>query len=209
MDGDCFEAAFRRGGLPMVRWLLQAGCPRWELGFVRVADTWPCDTMADSRQLLEAVQLLADAGWDAGYWTQHVRHPWVVFRTLCCMLDVPVREEMAYGAGAGGCTEMLEALAGMVLQTDEEQGLDTAWYNEAAMNGDRVTLARLRRLGVAMRPGLVRRALLCRAALPALDWLVVHGMCVLHARSVLGDMSWTASTGRAMSGCLSWTGWTG
>ncbi len=74
----------------MVRWLLEAGCPRGHFSVSAAVGVWPRGSgPAESEQLAEAVQLLAAAGWPPSEAFGHplmaavtVRHPWAVVRAL-------------------------------------------------------------------------------------------------------------------------------
>ncbi len=204
--GDsCFEEAFRQGDLPMVRWLLQAGCPPGEQCILNVVRAWPCLRPADSSQLVEAVQLLAAAGWPATGPEAHgeplltveaaVRadHPLSVLRALLDLHSADVRDlhlDAAVCAVRTGCEATLHALVGAgVLQAHRgnqvalrygtqvyDCDLAHAWYACAAAAGDRGTLACLRQLGVPLQSGVLAGAVRQAAPPPALSWLVEQGV---------------------------------
>ncbi len=79
-------------------------------------------------------------------------------------------------AARAGCTATVEGLVG----EDMHQELvdlwgEVVWYSTAARMGDRGMLECLKRLGLALRQGVVREAVLGGAPLPALRWLVEQG----------------------------------
>ncbi len=179
--------AFGRGDLPMVRWLLGAGCPRGQLGIGKAAQLWPSSTSADSKQLVEAVRLLAAAGWPVqGEDGEHPftlaargKQPWLVWRALLELLPAEDRQslplEAVKGAAATGCHATLEALVGLGVYDVHGGQLAAAWYAAAAANGDHGTLECLRRLGVPLGEGALLAAVRQEAPLPALRWLVEQG----------------------------------
>lgn len=62
-----FKAVVSPGHLHMLRWLLESGCPVEGVTLTSVAEWWPSHKPADGERLLEALQLLAEAGvpaWD-------------------------------------------------------------------------------------------------------------------------------------------------
>ncbi len=181
LTSSAFLEAFSRGDLPMVRWLLEAGCPRSESGTLAAAIfVWPRDTAADGQRLVEAVQLLAAAGWPMGIagaerlFTRAALagHPWAVWHGLMQVFElhpVAVPRGAAACAVAAGCRATLEALVGMGLHKGESWGDDllTDLYSGAAKSGDRGTLAWLQQQVVPGR-GVVMEAAVKGAPLPAL-----------------------------------------
>ncbi len=181
--GDsCFGAAFRRGDLPMVRWLLEAGCPRGQYDILWAAvNAWPCHQPGDSGRLVEALRLLAAAGWLAGpaggacFATAALHLPNQVLVALRELL--PDNTQDVYGAylmaASGGCEAMLEAMVG----TGERHGgtAGAAFYARAAAKGDRGTLECLVRLGVPLGEGALAAAIERDSPVPALKWLVAQG----------------------------------
>ncbi len=111
----------------MVRWLLITGCPRGGVTLGQVAGVWPIGCTADGERLLEAVRLLATAGWPAGGEGEEVGghplvlaayggQPYSVWCALRELLPAGAREVLrraATGAVRAGCEATLEALAGM------------------------------------------------------------------------------------------------
>ncbi len=187
-DGDTpFRTAFSRGDLPMVRWLLGAGgCPRGSLSLADVVHHWPYGTTADGYGLVEAVRLLAAAGWPAQeengdhslQCALRVGQPWPVWYALWELLQADGRELLfdgAAAAGTNGCGAVLADLVGAGVHEGYWGMVGRAWYAKAARSGDRGTLQCLRRLGVPMGEGALAEAVREGAPLPALKWLVEHG----------------------------------
>ncbi len=176
-----FQSAFSKGNLPLVRWLLEAGCPRGELKLVDALNTWPCDTPADSAQLGEAVQLLLDAGWpkltpdDMHQYTVPActRHPWTVWRVQpgVGFLNAVMR------GGEIGCEATMEALIGSGNYDVYVSGYTDTWYADVARNGDKAMLACLKRLGrsVVGTTQALEQAVKKGAPLPGLRWLAEEG----------------------------------
>ncbi len=191
LDASCFLYAAQQGNLPMVRWLLEAGCPRGDNCISKAVRLWPCGgTPADSRRLVEAVQLLAAAGWPLSEGFEHPLmaatphgHPWAIMRALLELqqgdamnVPIPVVENAAFT----GCEATLEALMGMGVfegrlqgvSRDRSVGVRLNWYIHAMRNGDRGTLECLRRLGVPLdRFLVVGLAPDGPSAAPALAWV--------------------------------------
>ncbi len=188
LTGSVFREAFGRGDMPMVRWLLEAGSPRWDFQTLAMAiSVWPRDSTADGERLVEAVRLLAAAGWPTGVAddeelvTRAARagHPWAVWQGLLQLRELhpaAVPRTAARRAAAAGCQATLEALE--ALHGREHWGDDvyTDWYAEAAKNGDKGTLAWLVRQRPRWEDGVVSAAADKEAPLPALQWLAKQGL---------------------------------
>ncbi len=174
-----FSMACKRGDLPMVRWLLQAGCPRGQRRLDDVLRAWPCNSAADREALVEAVRLLAAAGRPAG--AQHLQfgqQPWAPWRTVHELLSIDSRSvprAIAIDAAKMGCWATLEALAGMGVYGQHRSALAAAWYVAAAKNGDRGTLECLAQLGVPLGDEVLAAAVRMAAPVPAREWLVRRG----------------------------------
>lgn len=178
-------------GLPMIRWLLEAGCPTCGVYLAQIVEYWPTDIPADCERLVEALQLLAAAGVPARdrrditplAAASYREHPWHVWRALqevgAAFIARDVTAAEVDEAATTRCEATLEALAELgVLSRLQGEGYirkSTAWYAAAAQNGDRSTLDCLRRLGVPMGDGVLEAAVERFAPLPALRWLVEHG----------------------------------
>ncbi len=214
-----FESAARRGDLPLVRWLLEAGCPWASLSLVRVVRGWPSSTCQDAGRLVEAVRLLAAAGWpltEAGaphplVVAARVGHPWPVWQALRELMPEDERAvpyNAAEAAAATGCEVTLEALVGLGVCEEHGAGLARAWYAAAARNGDLGTLSCLVRLGVPLGEGVLAAAVREGAPLCALQWLVGQGAPVVEAevREVLGVLgaAYTAAREQERQGVDTW-----
>ncbi len=148
-------------GLPLMRWLAReagvsaAAMTLYDLqGFV---SQWPSNTPADSRGLLEAVQLLVgEAGFcnwvGTNYWiilTAMDRGDLPLFHYLLALRSTVWRGkftiESAAKSGCEALSEWLAQNAGSAFLEPESASL----YLSAAARGDRATLTLLRRVGVA------------------------------------------------------------
>ncbi len=185
-DG-CFLAAFEKGDLAMLRWLMQAGCPRGTLGVTYAVIFWPNNTDADLEGLVEAVQLLAAEGWPlesvglGPIAVAALRHPWAVWRALLDLggqqaIEQQLPGNLRYLALYAGCEATVEAVVEQHV-SDEVNGatLECAWYFKAVQNGDRGTLSCLRRLGVPLHGRLLVWGVRHGAPLVVLKWLVEQG----------------------------------
>ncbi len=213
LSSICFACAFFNGNLDMLRWLLQAGCQRiGSASLHNAVGAWPVSTPTHCEQLVEALRLLAAAGWPvagAGEASHPLRaaalqnHPWPVWRALLELLpagphpgaNVPM--DAVKLAAAAGCEATLEALVGLGFGGADARHSDPSvadeWYIRAARNGDLRTLAVLRRLGVPIRAGVLEGAVKdCLTPLPALKWLVQQG-APWSADSVRGVMRWMSN----------------
>ncbi len=196
LTSNLFTEAFQLGDLPLLRWLLKAGCPiihSWDNRLSAAVERWPSSTPAQGEQLAEALQLLAAAlqllaaaGWPVPVaddsWNLLVLaaehcHPWVVWSAVLEGVlpegDRGVPYRAAERAAAAGCLATLEALLAMGVGESADAGapIVDSWYVDAASNGDLGTLAWLRQLGVPMGDGVGQRAANARAPAPALQWL--------------------------------------
>ncbi len=190
LTGSVFWEAFCRGDLPMVRWLLEAESSRLQFETLAYAiRVWPRDSTADGERLVEAVRLLAAAGWPTGNADGEELvttaacegHPWAVCHGLLQLRELhPIavlRGAAAEHAAAAGCQATLKALVGMSVDAREAWGhrVYITWYKDAARNGDRGTLAWLLRQGLAWGGGVVSAAAIKGAPPAALRWLVEQG----------------------------------
>ncbi len=181
-----YLAACANGDLPMVRWLLDAGCRRHWLGLGNIVHVWPSGVAADGERLVEAVRLLAAAGWPAkGRACDHPLlmaarggQPWSVLCMLRELLPLEYREigiETAREAAATGCEAALEGLVGLGVCKAYGVNLQVTWYAVAARNGDLGALSCLRRLGVPLRERVVAAAVSVGVPVPSLRWLLDQG----------------------------------
>ncbi len=189
---------FGGGDLPMLRWLLQEGCSLEGVPAHSLLCRWPSDTSADSARLMEAVRLMAAAGWRPAAacegclssYTQDEckKHPWSVWKELLCLPRAPapptafrtdaIPRAAVSLAGASGCEEALEALATVLppWEASSSQSYACGWYADAAKNGDLGTLTCLQRLGVPRDNSEVfDSAVRWLAPRPALEWLLGQG----------------------------------
>ncbi len=198
------EAA-SRGHLPMVRWLAleaglsAAGLSGWD--FRCIINVWPNNTAADSRDLLEAVQLVVGAGFcrwveewvedeppsegeqvgdrDDAFDAAVRRGDLALVQYLLQQMPQPERflrwSVLAVAADAG-CETLLEWLVqqpGCLLADPWE----LSPYVAAAANGDRGTVEALQRLGVPWGADdvVVQAVNTWCCTVPALRWLVEQG----------------------------------
>ncbi len=180
--GGCWKTAFQQGDLPMVRWLLEAGCPRGQLYIESCLDEWPWGTPADSGRLVEAVRLLAAAGWPAGWGgpdsclgTAVRSQPNRVVVALRELFAAEVPKYARPWAAHSGCEAAVEALVAPDMCKKYRGVAQAEVYTSAAKTGDRGTLECLVRLGVPLGEGMLAAAIRERAPVPALQWLVQQG----------------------------------
>ncbi len=191
LQAESFLTAARQGDVPMVRWLLEAGCPRGANTLGSVAAEWPIGCAADGERLLEAVRLLAAAGWPAAREGEEEggEHPVApagqehsVWRGVWGLLPAGERQvlrEAARKATVAGCQPTLEALAGVGVFKAVGAEEAAALYTTAAQQGDRSTLECLRRLGVPLCEGvLLTAAVSYDTQLPVLRWLEQQGASI-------------------------------
>ncbi len=186
LHASAFTACARSGNLATVRWLaLEAGVSAAGVGVCEVIGAWPKRTAADSRGLLEAVQLLVvRAGCGGGELSSALAYAAERghVRLLQYLLEQHPAErpnrETVVAAAMGGCEALLEWLV------EQHPGCvaGSAYacpYHVAAKQGDRCTLAALRRLGVPWGSGWnVVRAIVACCPMPAVRWMAEHGLPV-------------------------------
>ncbi len=184
-----YESAAARGSVATCRWLAReagvsaAGVPLWD-----VLKWWPRDTLANSRDLLEAVQLMQDAGC-------HARggDPDYVLLSAAARGDVSLVQHLAEqqegyqpnwtgilpAAAEGGCEALLDWLAEAHPCCREYKNLGAASpYLRPAAAGDLCTLTALWRMGAPWGsvPDVVVRAVReVSTTASAVRWLVDHG----------------------------------
>ncbi len=173
-----YEWAAEVGGLAMIRWLaLEAGVSAAGCNLGPMVAQWPCSTQADSRDLLEAVQLLVGAGcWETYAKRDAIAvaarrgdlalvqylHRWLPGR-------LSVGQYQWAEAVSGGCEALLEWMAQQPGWRDKM----VSSYRGPVSIGDKGTVAALRRLGV---PWCHQNLLVCAVVywgceLPVLRWL--------------------------------------
>ncbi len=194
LSAPLYEAAFAGGDLPMLRWLLEGECPRGWLGLSDAVGLWLTRTSAATKRLVEALQLLAEAGWPwqvagadpftraasmrAGYGV------WLALSKLLPMYNEHIPEPAVRMAAATGCEDTLQLVLDASLAEQRGSIFDT-WYVAAASNGDRPTLAYLQQLQAPIGSGVLAAAVKQGAPLTALKWLVEQGAsCTDAARSL-------------------------
>ncbi len=189
-DASAYTDGASRGNLAMIEWLARnSGVPpsklRWR-DLKMIIHVWPRLTAADSRGLLEAVQLLAGAGYSD--WPLGNEPAKAMVSTAAERGDLAVVQYLLQrmpglrldgcvltAAAKGGCEALVEWLA------EQHPGClviprDTSPYADAARSGDRGTLVALRRLGVPWgRQDVVVQAVSEGCRMPVLRWLVEQG----------------------------------
>ncbi len=175
-----YVLAATQGDVAMVKWLaLEARVPLAKVYLEDLLTMWPDSTPADSRSLLEAVQLLTEAGsyvppsW-APYSAAQGGHLALLqyLRGLHLEADWPVGRLFQEAVG-GGC----EALLLWLWDGCRESPMDhAALYLAAAKVFDGSTLDTLVRLGVPWgAPNLLLRMATAGCKLPVLRWLAKKG----------------------------------
>ncbi len=174
-----------KGGLAMLRWLLdKARVSASGLSVRNVIESWPRTTPADSRQLLEAVRLVAPLGRSSGG-----RAAKEAVAALCLAADRGdlgllryLHEELGgelgpsvlAGAARGGCEAMLEWLVEQGCGAGETGAMDDC-YLAAGGRGNLGTLVCLRSLGVPWGEGLLLKAVQQCLPLPVMQWMWGQG----------------------------------
>ncbi len=200
---EAFNAAGRKGDLAMVRWL--AGEARASLVtperhlLPALVLHWPRRTAADSRGLLEAVQVVVGAGLcDWGGFGNRLWMEVVKWGNLALLQYLQQQQQqqsgqrsdssiMAAAAAQAGCEALLEWLAEQPggLASPPSSTPAESLYVAPAARGDRATLTALRRLGVPWgAEDVVARAVNGFGQAPALRWLVEQGAPVGSAAAL-------------------------
>ncbi len=144
-----------RGDLPALRWLLEAGCPRGTVTVSTVVTMWPSGTPGDTGRLVEAVRLLAAAGWpitEVGaphplVMAAGAGQPWPVWQVVSCHESHP----LVVAAHAGHPWPVWQALR--ELMPEDERAVPRAAALAAAAAGCEATLEALVGLGVCEEHG--------------------------------------------------------
>ncbi len=182
---EAYTSAALSGDIAMVRWLAgEVGVSAVGLRLERFIIIWPDGGTQDSRERLEAVQLVVgEAGcrdWDA----QRVLND-AVWRGDLALVQYLLQQRQGFrpdwwhlmfcASTPGGSEALLEwlvATAGSSLVS----AADDSPYLRPAKRGDRGTLAALRRLGVPWgAEDVVKRAVEWDCAMPTVRWLVEQG----------------------------------
>ncbi len=176
------------GSVDMVRWLARQvrGGPSTE-DLIFLISVWPCVTPLHSRDLLQAVQLLVGQVGCTDWGVQQ----WQAERVVCsaarrgelALVQYLLQQLPGYQPGGEVLTAAAEGGCGALLDWLVEQHpgcLAGPWgvpaYVAPAKNGQRGTLAALRRLGVPWgAEDVVVRAVEAACPVPALRWLVEQG----------------------------------
>ncbi len=180
------SAAFP-ASVAIVRWLAcEAGVPVTVQSVREVVSGWPRTMPAQGRFLLQAVQLLAEAGgcrgWDARD-AEDVLHAAArrgdvaLVQHLAGQLPGPwPRGMLMVAAVECGCEALLEWLVALPEGAACQPQSEGRYYMYAAVSGFRGMLAALRRLGVPWcSEDVVVRAVRKGCCAQALRWLVEHG----------------------------------
>ncbi len=188
--------------VPMLRWLaLEAGVSAagLEEGGLHLVYRGPYSKCAaDSRDLLEAAQLMVGAGFD----TWDVGHAVAIAAGRGSMALVQYllqqRPQHVYRAdwkavaagAAGGCEELLEWLVEQLPGGVDGDERNAKPYIRAALNGDLCTLTALRRLGVPWgAEDVVVQAVRAGCCMPVLWWLVEQGAPVGSAQGMEAELA--------------------
>ncbi len=210
---QAYTGAAEAGSLAMVRWLAHdakvptgANLRQAQNLLQQFLGAWPCTTPADSRDLLEAVQLLVGAGVDGvavagvdaddaededlGGWGEeiaaHMALSGALQRGDLALVQYLQEQQQLVPllpgpddvetAAQAGCEALLEWLVDL---PGCLEGPGDRPYVAAAANGDLGTLAALRRLGVPWgSDDELVDAIEWRCCEPALRWLAGQGMPV-------------------------------
>ncbi len=188
---DAYRYGRVAGSLPMVRWLTcHTEVPAVGLGLYGLIISWPGATPAHSRDLLEAVQLMADRAGHCVPPTDYRRalktaaergdlalvQCLLQHRRLLARSGFRPDEEILTAAAQGGCEPLLEWLAEQHPGCLALSGNLQTPYDFTARSGDRDTLEALRRLGVPWGTDrAVAQALSVECQFSAARWLVEQG----------------------------------
>ncbi len=206
---EVYGPAARAGNLEMFRWLAQERiAAAWLVSVGDPVLNWPDTTAAHSRDMLEAVQLLAGAeamvsecNVRQGLGRAAARGSLATVRYLLG-LHQPAHWPDAKAvddAVAAGCEELVVWMAGQPGGLVGQERLSP--YIIAGRNGDRATLTALRRLDVPWGQGadqLLAHAVREGCAVPVLRWLVEQGAstgsrgflrCNVHLQEGPGGLS--------------------
>ncbi len=179
-----YEPAAAGGHVHMVRWLAHvAGASAEQANLSRVVSHWRGRAVADSRGLLETVQLVGGVGrsklWDAPIATRCAAGRGELDLVQYLLQLCPGHRlswEVLVAAASGGCEAQLEWLVEQPGCLVVPAASRSSPYVSAAGKGDLGTLVALRRLGVPWgAEDVLAAAAEAGAAMPALRWLVEQG----------------------------------
>ncbi len=166
------------GNVVLTRWLvLDARVTVSGLNLYDVVQQWPNTTRANSRDLLEAVQLLAGAGYSPNVPLQYLaarKGNLALYQYL--EQRWPIRSphrQLVRDAASGGCEALLEWLAAQYPRCREQPAAHP--YHSPAKKGDLGTLTAMRRLGVPWCGRNVITKAFDECPLPAVRWLAAQG----------------------------------
>ncbi len=172
------------GHVAMIRWLArEARVPAAGTYLPVMLQVWPNDTPADSRDLLEAVQVLVGEagckGWDARMALISAAPRGELALVQYLLRQTPGCQpgwDLIMGSADSGCEALLEWLVQQHPGCMEDPVSGVSPYVSAAARGDLGTLTALRRLGVPRgAEDVVMQAGREGAGVPALQWLVEQG----------------------------------
>lgn len=170
-----------RGGLAMLRWLLEeARVSASSLPLRDMVAAWPDATAADSRRLLEAVRLLLPSGSCSVLATRASlvaarKGDLSLLRYLHEELGGELGPSVLAGAARGGCEAMLEWLVERGCGAGVEARVLDDCYLEAGQRGNLAALECLRRLGVPRSKELLLKAVSGGVPVPVFEWLRGRG----------------------------------
>ncbi len=229
MRPSAYAEAAAGGSVATVRWLVnEAGVQLtyrdWDT-LREVITYWPSGSSADSRGLLEAVQILASGvcrGWSNNEEKARLlsaavdRGELALVQYLQQQLQLlaywfQVQEEHVSFVAAVGCEEMLEWLVQQPGCRGALRSLSTSPflspYVMPGRRGDRGTLAALRRLGVpwdVCAGSVVAHAVQWECVTPAVRWLVEQGAPMRSAEDMERAVAFRVRRGGLSDGEEAW-----
>ncbi len=210
-----YDGAARASSLSMVRWLAQearvSAAPLEYYHLFGMTVRWPEDSLAHSRDLLEAVQLVVGAGFSNWEDRPNASLASAAYRGDLALAQYLLQQNALYhpsfatmrAATKAGCEPLLEFLTSLP-GCATPRGSD-ALYITAAWQGDLATLDALRRLGAPLGgEGVVAKAVQKRCGESALRWLVEHGAPVGSAEKMEKAVRRAVKRGRLGAEAAAW-----